>query len=118
MQLSLAFVYSHCCVIVESVNIAALLCGQLLAGVWVAPGPALPRRCCCILVWLPLGMSVLVSVVSTCLRLGMTSVSPTCTMLDIRLGGMMGAIRMKLGVGGFAGVTSSQRAVTTLLKWY
>lgn len=48
----------------------------------------------------------------------MTSVSPTCTMLDIRLGGMMGAIRMKLGVGGFAGVTSSQRAVTTLLKWY
>lgn len=59
-------------------------------------------------------MSVLVSVVNTGLHLGMAPVSPTCMMAGLRLGGMMEAIRMKLGVGGFAEVISTQRAVTTL----
>lgn len=31
----------------------------------------------------------------------------TCAMLDVRRGTLMGAIRMKLGIGGFAGVIST-----------
>lgn len=95
--MSLVSVYSHCCVIVESVNTAAPLWGQLLAGTWVAPGPALLRLCCCILAWSPLGMSVLVSVGSMSFHLGKAPVSPTCTMLDFRLGGMIESVRMKSG---------------------
>lgn len=62
-------------------------------------------------------MSVLVSVVSTGLHLGTAPVSLTCMTVGIRLGGMTEAVRMKLGVGGFAGVISTQRAVTTFSKW-
>lgn len=55
------------------VNMAALLCSQLLAGMRVAPGPAILRCCCCILLWSSPGMSVLISVVSASLHLGMGS---------------------------------------------
>lgn len=70
---SLVFVYCPCCVIVESVTMAALLCRQLLAGRRVAPGPAVLQGCCCKPVWLPLGMSVLSSVISTSSHLGLGS---------------------------------------------